>query len=261
MVAEVIKFKRQKPSSHNATPLSFWVVNLVFLLDAVWHVWGLATNHNEFTLVSKFLLGFTLALLLKQQLRQQLPVNILIAILFCLAGDVLLQPLDLNYADMSADRPVHFILGVICFCVAYGHLMLYYMDLNPGWLVQIKTQPWPLLVNLTVTLSVLIWMTFHNQAPAYLLIVLWLYSPIVVGAATLALYTRANLSLIPFLALVAGSNAIVFSDTVIGLTVFAKISMPGLSNPVWILSTYILGIFLIFNAVLAIEKRSACAIR
>ncbi len=261
MVAEVIKFKRHKPLSVPATPFSFWLVNGVFLLDAAWHVWGLATNHSNFSLASKFLLGCTLAVLLKQQLKQQLPLNILIAILFCIVGDVLLQPLDLNYADMGADRPLHFILGVICFCVAYGHLVLYYMNLNPGWLDQIKKQPAPLAANLAVTLLVLVWMTLHNRAPAYLLIVLWLYSPIVVGAATLAMYARAAVSVAPFVALVVGSNALVFSDTIIGLTVYTKMAMPWLSNPVWILATYILGIFLIFNAVLVIEKRSAPSIR
>jgi hypothetical protein len=261
MVAEVIRLRskqrRQKGLLKDLLPLSYWMLNLAFLLDASWHVWALATNHTSYTLISKFLLGFTLAVLLKQQLREKLPLTILIAILFCLAGDILLQPLDLNYADMSGDRPVHFMLGVFCFCVAYGNLMRYYLELNPDWSDDIKTQPWPLAVNVTITLVVLIWMTLHSQAQPYLLYVLWLYSPVVVGAATLAIYTRRSASLRPFLALVAGSNVIVFSDTVIGLSVFDKISMPWLSNPVWILSSYIAGIFLIFNAVIFIEKRAA----
>jgi len=261
MVAEVIKLRskqrRQKGLSKDALPLSYWMLNLAFLLDASWHVWALATNHSGYTLISKFLLGFTLAVMLKQQLSERLPLSVLIAILFCLAGDVLLQPLDLNYADMSGDRPTHFILGVFCFCVAYGHLMRYYTELNPEWSDDIKAQPWVLAANLVLTLVVLVWMTLHNQAQPYLLYVLWLYSPVVAGAATLAVYTRRNVSLWPFLALVAGSNVILFSDTVIGLTVFDKISMPWLANPVWILSTYIAGIFLIFNAVIFIEKRAA----
>lgn len=259
MVAEVIKLKRQRPLSDNALPLSYWMLNLAFLLDAVWHVWALATNHTGFTLLSKFFLGFTLAILLKQQLKHQLPMCILIAILFCLAGDMLLQPLDLNYADMSNDRPLHFILGVFCFCVAYGHLARYYLDLNPDWFDDIKAQPWILVLNLFVMLIALLWMTFHNQAPAYLLCVLWLYSPIVVGIATLAAYTRSNASLWPFLALVAGGNVIVFSDAIIGLTVFMHITMPWFGNPVWILATYITGLFFTFNAIIHIEKHTAFA--
>jgi hypothetical protein len=211
--------------------------------------------------VSKFFLCFILAVLLMQQLGHRIPITILSAVLFCMSGDVLLQPLDLDYTDMSGDRPVHFILGVVCFCAAYVQLARYYLSLNPEWAARIKAQPWALVVNVLVTLTVLVWLTVHNQAPSYLLIVLWLYSPVVIGAATLAVYVRGNVGALPFLALVIGSNAIAFSDTIIGLTVFAKVAMPFLSNPVWILSTYILGIFLVFNAVILIEKRAALAIR
>jgi len=232
--------------------------NLLFVADAAWHIWALASGHTEYTLISKFLLCFILAILLKQQLGNRLPVTVLVAVLFCLVGDVLLQALDLNYADLSGERQVHFILGVLCFCVAYGQLALYFLRLNPDCLTQIRTHPGILLFNVFITLAVLIWMTLHNQAPAYLLIVLWLYSPVVVAAATLAAYTQTALRLPLYLMLIAGTNVIVFSDTVIGLTVFAKMTMPVLSNPVWILSTYMVGIGLVFNAVIQIEqKRSA----
>lgn len=261
MVADVIKLNKIKhrrrqgrTAPQHAMTLAYWALNGVFLADATWHCWALATNHSSTTLISKFFLGFTLALLLKQQLRDRLPTTVLIAILFCIAGDILLHPLDLNYTDMSADRPVHFILGVICFCVAYGHLARYFMDLNPEWRSAITAQPWALIFNCMVTLVVLLWMTLHSQAQSYLLAVLWLYSPIVVGAATLATYTYARVRLLPFLALLVGMNLIVISDTIIGLSVFARISLPWLSNSVWILSTYIAGIFLVFNAVIYIEN-------
>ncbi|PRC95108.1 lysoplasmalogenase family protein [Solimicrobium silvestre] len=230
------------------------VLNLLFLLDAIWQIWALATHHTDQTLISKFLLCFILALLLSQQLANKLPLKILAAVLFCLAGDILLQPLDLNYADMTGTRPINFVLGVLCFCAAYGNLARYYLALNPDWREDIKAQPLPLVANILITLAVLIWITLNNQAPAYLLLVLWLYSPIVVGAATLAVYTRSKLQFLPYLALVLGSNVIVFSDTIIGLTAFVGVTMPWFSNPIWILSTYILGIFLVFNAILCIEK-------
>jgi YhhN family len=266
MVADVIKLKNKVrakgPVPGQAMPqlnLSFRVLNGVFLLDAIWHIWALATNHTDFTLVSKFFLGFTLALLLRIQLQKKIPMTVLIAILFCLAGDILLQPLDLNYADMSGDRPVHFLLGVICFCVAYGHLARYLMDLNPGWRADIRAQPWVCVLNVLITLVVLVWMTMHNQAPTWLLAVLWIYSPIVVGAATLATYLRGHVGFWPCLGLVAGANVIVISDTMIGLTAFTHVTMPWISNPVWILSTYIIGIFCVFNAVILIEKSALSA--
>jgi len=269
MVADVIRLEsrlKNKSQLPDPTPgiagvLTLCALNGLFLIDAAWHIWAVASGSAEFTLVSKLLLGLTLAVLLRHQLKRQLPINVLVAILFCMIGDVLLEPLDLNYADMSGDRPVHFVLGVLCFCIAYAHLARYYLTLVPHCLSLIKAQPWPLVTNLVITLAVLIWMTVSNQAPAYLLVVLWVYSPVVVGAATLAVYTQSRLDLLPFLALVVGSNMIVFSDTIIGLTVFTKISMPLLSNPVWILSTYALGIFLVFNAIIQIEKRSFPATR
>jgi hypothetical protein len=261
MVADVIKLKNKakskRPAPGAVTPslnLNYGLLNGLFVLDACWHIWALATNHTELTLISKFFLGFTLALLLRFQLQNKLPATVLIAILFCLAGDVLLQPLDLNYADMNGERSIHFVLGVVCFCVAYGHLARYFLSLNPNCIADIKAQPWVLIFNVLITLVVLSWMTVHNQAPTWLLAVLWVYSPVVVSAATLATYARGYVSFWPYLALVAGSNVIVFSDTIIGLTAFAHISMPWMGNPVWILSTYIVGIFFVFNAIIFIEK-------
>ena len=235
--------------------LSFWLFNSLFFLDGCWHVWAVFHNHAELTVISKFLLCLLLVMLLIRELGDQLPSNILIAVLFCLTGDVLLQPLDLNYADMSGIRPNQFIVGVVCFCFAYGHLARYFLDLNPDWRNDIKNKPAPCCFNVVMTLIVLGWMTFYNQAPVYLLVVLWIYSLIVVGMATLSMYLYGKVGLWPFLALVAGTNALVFSDTVIGLTVFVKIAMPWLANPVWILTAYILGIALVFNATIFIEKR------
>lgn len=239
-------------------PIIFF--NFLFILDAIWHMWALVAGRTDQLLTSKFFLCFILTILLLQQLGNKLPVKILTAVLFCLVGDVLLQPLDLNYADLSGIRTDHFVLGVLCFCLAYGNLARYYFQLNSTCWLDIKAKPWVLIVNGLITLAVLIWITLHNQAPTYLVIVIWLYSPIVVGAATLAVYTRNRVNFLPFIALVIGSNIIVFSDTIIGLTAFVKITMPWFSNPVWILSTYIVGIFLVFNAIICMEKRVSRAI-
>ena len=97
---------------------------------------------------------------------------------------------------------------------------------------------------------------FAYQAAPYLLLVLLIYSPIVVGLATIAFYVRGRITSPPYIALLIGCNSIVFSDTLIGLTAFAKLTFPLAPNPVWILSTYIVGIFLVFNAVIFIEKQS-----
>jgi hypothetical protein len=59
--------------------------------------------------------------------------------------------------------------------------------------------------------------------------------------------------------LAAGCNIIVLSDTFIGLTVFPKMAMPWVANPLWILTSYALGIVLIFNAVIFIEKSRLAA--
>ena len=233
-------------------PKAVIFLNLLFMLDAIWHLQALTSNQPDQALISKFLLCFILLILLAKQLGKKAPLSIITAVLFCLVGDVLLQPLDLNYADMSGMRPVNFVLGVLCFCMAYGNLAWYYFQLNPNCLSEIKAKPGILLANLVLTLAMLVWMTLHNSAQAYLLVVVWLYSPIVVGAATLAFYTRDKINFLSFIALVLGSNIIVMSDAIIGLTALVNIKMPWLGNPVWILSTYILGIFLVFNAIVSI---------
>ncbi len=235
---------------------AFWLFNSLFGLDGGWHIWAITHDQSGPALISKFLLCLLMALMLKRELGQRVPATILVAVLFCLTGDVLLQPLDMNYADMSGSRPGQFVLGVVCFCLAYGHLARYFLDINPDWRNDLRRRPVPAGVNVMVTLLVLGAMTLYNRAPVYLLPVLWMYSPVVVGMATLTLYLHNRTGLLPFLALVAGCNALVFSDTLIGLTVFVKMTMPWQPNPVWILSTYMLGIGLVFNAIIFIEKRA-----
>ncbi len=233
--------------------LSYLGLNLLFILDAAWLLWAIASAHVEQTLPAKFLLCFILWQLLSRHIKLQ-PV-LLTAVLFCLCGDVLLQPLDMNYTDLGNWRWLHFVLGVLCFCCAYGSLGCYYLKLNPDWRAHMRAQPATLLLNSLVTVPVLLWMSCYNQASPYLLLVLWLYSPIVVGSATLAMYTRKAIPVLPWVILLVGSNCLIISDTAIGLTAFTHTTLPWMSNPLWILSSYILGIFAVFNAILLIERQ------
>ncbi len=230
--------------------------NAVFLIAAAWQIHALLNDLSNQAFISKFSLCFLLFFLLIDQLGKSAPLNIVISVLFCLIGDVLLQPLDMDYTDLADARQFHFILGVLSFCIAYGSLARYLMSLNPSWRAAIKAQPATLILNSVASLAVLVWIALNNQAAPYLLLVLLIYSPIVVGLATIAFYVRGRITSPPYIALLIGCNSIVFSDTLIGLTAFAKLTFPLAPNPVWILSTYIVGIFLVFNAVIFIEKQS-----
>ncbi len=232
----------------------FWTINLIFALVAIGHVWSVATGHGELAVLSKMMLSLSMAALLRQQLKDAIPITIWTAVLFCLCGDVLLQPLDTDYANMEHGRDVNFFAGIVCFILAYGNLVRYLLQLVPDWRHRVRAQPLPLMLNVAVTIGLLTWMTCYNRAESRLVPVLWLYSPVVVSCATLSVYVRGAVQIVHWVMLAAGCHIILLSDTLIGLTAFPQVVMPWWSNPVWILSSYALGIVLVFNAVVAIQK-------
>lgn len=238
-------------------PKIFWLLNCLFVADATVHVVTLANGQTGCAVLTKLLLCLLLALQLSCRLGSRVPATVWTAVLLCATGDVLLQPIDADYTDLRGDRAQHFLGGVLCFSIAYAQLIRYLLHRTPDWRARMRQQPVPALVNTALCLGVTTLLSCTSKASPALVAVLWLYSPVVVGLATLSVYVRGTMSRRAWRALVTGCNVIAVSDTLIGVTVFPQLRLPFPGNPAWIVGSYAVGIFLICHAVIAAESPSS----
>jgi uncharacterized membrane protein YhhN len=220
---------------------------VAFFIDAAVNLWAEYSHQEILILMSKPLLISLLALwyfIKARPFQHQFERWILAGLLFSIGGDSLLM-----FVESGPKDERFFLLGLGSFLLAqlsYLTGFLKYPGARTGAVFQRPLLALPFLLYLIVLLS-----SLWPGIPEAMKLPVAIYASAIVGMAIAAYNLRSKTSAAAFIPLIAGVLLFVVSDSLIALNKFGE-AIP--LARVYIMSTYIIGQYLIASGVIGMKR-------